>query len=324
MQGAGKFAQNLGARMRAAAKDAGAAGGAGKGGGDAGGGGNGPVNLVAGLLRAAVVTGALGYGAYKSVVIVQPGHMGVVYNRIGGLEQKARLQEGLNFVVPFFQRANIFDVRVRSQVVNTSSGSKDLQMVQISLRVLFRPNNEKLPTVYRFLGKDYDQRVLPSIVNEIVKAVVARYNASELIMKRDTVSRMVKSQLQERAKDFEIIVDDVAISHIAFSKDYTAAVEAKQVAQQDSERAAYIVEKAMQEKRATVIKAEGEAKSAELIGKAVRENPAFIQLRRIDAAREVASVITQSNNKVFLNSDALMLNNLGDLAKPPAKKGWFW
>jgi prohibitin 2 len=310
--------------MRAAAKDAGAAGGAGKGGGDAGGGGNGPVNLVAGLLRAAVVTGALGYGAYKSVVIVQPGHMGVVYNRVGGLEQKARLQEGLNFVVPFFQRANIFDVRVRSQVVNTSSGSKDLQMVQISLRVLFRPNNEKLPTVYRFLGKDYDQRVLPSIVNEIVKAVVARYNASELIMKRDTVSRMVKSQLQDRAKDFEIIVDDVAISHIAFSKDYTAAVEAKQVAQQDSERAAYIVEKAMQEKRATVIKAEGEAKSAELIGKAVRENPAFIQLRRIDAAREVASVITQSNNKVFLNSDALMLNDLGNLTKQPVKKGWFW
>ena len=99
--------------------------------------------------------------------------------------------------------------------------------MQISLRVLFRPNKDKLPTVYRFLGKDYDQRVLPSIVNEIVKAVVAKYNASELIMLRDTVSRLVKTTLQNRAKDFEIIVDDVAISHIAFSKDYTAAVEAK-------------------------------------------------------------------------------------------------
>ena len=82
---------------------------------------------------------------------------------------------------------------------------------------------------------------------------------------------------------------------------------------------------AEQEKRATVIKAEGEAKSAELIGNAVRENPAFIQLRRIDAAREVASVITQSPNKIFLNSDSLMLNNLGDLkTKPGPKKGWLW
>ena len=317
MQNAGKFAQNLGARMRQAAKEAGKQG-SGGGGSPSGGG------PVATVVTALAATGAISYVGYKSVVIIQPGHMGVVYNRIGGLEDRARLQEGLNFVIPFFQRANVYDVRVRSQVVNTSSGSKDLQQVQISLRVLFRPNKDKLPTVYRFLGKDYDQRVLPSIVNEIVKAVVAKYNASELIMLRDTVSRLVKTTLQNRAKDFEIIVDDVAISHIAFSKDYTAAVEAKQVAQQDAERAKYVVEKAIQEKRATVIKAEGEAKSAELIGNAIKENPAFIQLRRIDAAREVASVITNSPNKVFLNSDSLMLNSLGNLEKKPVKKGWFW
>ena len=320
MQNAGKFAQNLGARMRQAAKEAGkASGGGGSGGAPPGGGG--PLNTV---VSALMVTGAVSYLGYKSVVIVQPGHMGVVYNRIGGLDEKARLQEGLNFVVPFFQRANIYDTRVRSQVVNTSSGSKDLQQVQISLRVLFRPNKDKLPTLYRFLGRDYDQRVLPSIVNEIVKAVVAKYNAAELIMLRDTVSRLVKTTLQSRAKDFEIIVDDVAISHIAFSKDYTAAIEAKQVAQQDAERAKYIVEKAEQEKLAIVIKAEGEARSAELIGNAVRENPAFIQLRRIDAAREVAKVITQSPNKVYLNSDSLMLNNLGDLKVKAEKKGWLW
>lgn len=320
MNNAGKFAQNLGARFRAAAQNAN-----GGGGGGGGGRGEGPVNVVAGALRGIVVLGGLGYGAYKSVVIVQPGHMGVVYNRYGGLDEKGRLTEGLNFVVPWWQRANIYNVRVRSQVVNTSSGSKDLQMVQISLRVLFKPDPAKLSTIYRFLGKDYDQRVLPSIVNEILKAVVATYNASDLIQKRETVSQTVKAQLQARARDFDIVVDDVAISHLAFSKDYTAAVEAKQVAQQDAERAKYIVEKATQEKRATIVKAEGEAKSAELIGNAIKDNPAFIQLRRIDAAREVASTITQSPNKVFLNSDALMLNNLGDMKPIPIKKkGWLW
>ena len=319
MNNASKFAQNLGNRFRSAAQAANAGGGGGNGGG-----GGGPVNIVAGALRGVVVLGGLGYTAYKSVVIVQPGHMGVVYNRWGGLEERPRLTEGLNFVVPWFQRANIFNVRVRSQVVNTNSGSKDLQNVTISLRVLFKPDPSKLATVYRFLGKDYDARVLPSIVNEIVKAVVARYNAAELIQKRDTVSNVVKQTLQSRAKDFNIVVDDVAISHLAFSKDYTAAVEAKQVAQQDAERSAYIVEKALQEKRATIVKAEGEAKSAELIGNAIKGNPAFIQLRRIDAAREVASTIAQSPNKVFLNSDALMLNQLGDVKPERAKKGWFW
>ena len=108
--------------------------------------------------------------------------------------------------------------------------------------------------------------MLPSIVNEVTKAVVAQYNASELLTKRDEVSKQVRDMLDKRAGDFKILLDDVSITHLAFSKEYTAAVEAKQVAQQDSERAKYIVERAIQEKRTIVIRAEGEAKSAMLIG----------------------------------------------------------
>lgn len=76
---------------------------------------------------------------------------------------------------------------------------------------------------------DFDERVLPSIVNEVTKAVVARYNASELLTKRDQVSRAIRDQLTARSKDFHILLDDVSITHLAFSKEYTAAVEAKQV-----------------------------------------------------------------------------------------------
>jgi prohibitin 2 len=129
--------------------------------------------------------------------------------------------------------------------------------------------------------------VLPSIVNEVTKAVVAQYNASELLTKRDLVSKQIREMLIKRSGDFQILLDDVSITHLAFSKEYTAAVEAKQVAQQDSERAKYIVERAIQEKRTIVIHAEGEAQSAQLIGAAIRGNPAFIQLRRIEAAKEV-------------------------------------
>ena len=73
--------------------------------------------------------------------------------------------------------------------------------------------------------------------------------------------------LTKRATDFHILLEDVSITHLAFSKDYTAAVEAKQVAQQDAERAKYIVDKALQEKKSIIIKAQGEAKAAELVGK---------------------------------------------------------
>ena len=108
--------------------------------------------------------------------------------------------------------------------------------------------------------------MLPSIVNEVTKAVVAQYNASELLTKRNLVSKQIRDMLTERSLHFNILLDDVAITHLAFSKEYTAAVEAKQVAQQEAERAKYIVERALQEKKSIIIKAEGEAQAAKLIG----------------------------------------------------------
>jgi prohibitin 2 len=238
-------------------------GGGNKGNGGGGGGGGGlPITPILAMLG----LGGISYGAYHSVVTVQPGHLGIIYNRVGGLANKATCNVGLNFVIPWFQRLVIFDTRTRPEMINSTSGSKDLQMVQISLRVLFRPDPSHLSAIYRQLGKDYQERVLPSIVNEVTKAVVAQYNASELLTKREAVSRQINVMLTKRAADFHILLDDVSITHLAFSKEYTAAVEAKQVAQQDSERAKYIVEKALQEKKSIVIKAEGEAESAMLIG----------------------------------------------------------
>ena len=256
--------------------------------------------------------GAVGYGGYHSMVTIQPGHSGIVYNRMGGLDEKTVLTEGLNFVIPWFQRAIVYDMRTRPQPIDTQSGSKDLQMVQISLRVLFRPDGHNLPHVYRRLGTDYDARVLPSIVNEVTKAVIAQYNASELLTKRNAVSAQISSMLQRRAREFGIILEDVGITHLQFSKEYTAAVEAKQVAQQDAERAKYIVDRALQEKKSIVIRAQGEAQSATLIGNAINKNPAFLSLRRIEASREIAQTLVQSNNKVYLDADTLLINNLGE------------
>ena len=79
------------------------------------------------------------------------------------------------------------------------------------------------------LGTNYDERILPSIMNESAKAIVARYNANELLTKRDQVSREVSIDLQKRAAKFNVILDDVAITHLSFSPEYARAVEAKQV-----------------------------------------------------------------------------------------------
>ena len=86
-----------------------------------------------------------------------------------------------------------------------------MQMVSLTLRVLHRPEIKQLPVIYQNLGLDYDERVLPSIGNEVLKAIVAQFDASELITQREVVSAKIREELYKRARDFNIALEDVSI-----------------------------------------------------------------------------------------------------------------
>jgi hypothetical protein len=68
-------------------------------------------------------------------------------------------------------------------------------MVSITLRVLSRPDVDHLPKIYQSLGMDYDERVLPSIGNEVLKSIVAQFDAAELITQREVVRAQYSSCL---------------------------------------------------------------------------------------------------------------------------------
>jgi prohibitin 2 len=113
-------------------------------------------------------------------------------------------------------------------------------------------------------------------------------------------------------------LQDVSITDLKFGREFELAVERKQVAQQEAERARFIVEKAQQDKLSIIIKAQGEAQAAMLIGSAIVNNPGFVQLRRLDVAKEIAGLIAESQNLVYLPSDALLLNLQTALGTPGA------
>ncbi|XP_024978801.1 prohibitin-3, mitochondrial-like isoform X2 [Cynara cardunculus var. scolymus] len=269
------------------------------------------VSFLTNLARAALGLGASATILNSALYTVDGGQRAVLFDRFRGVIDDT-VGEGTHFLIPWLQQPYIFDIRTKPHTFSSISGTKDLQMVNLTLRVLSRPQVNKLPSIFKTLGLEYDEKVLPSIGNEVLKAVVAQFNADQLLTERPHVSALVRDSLIRRAKDFNIVLDDVAITHLSYGAEFSKAVEQKQVAQQEAERSKFVVAKAEQERRAAIIRAEGESESAKLISDATAAaGMGLIELRRIEASREISSTLARSNNVMYLpNTGSQMLLGL--------------
>jgi regulator of protease activity HflC (stomatin/prohibitin superfamily) len=249
------------------------------------------VPIIIGIIIVSVI-------AVSSVRIVEAGNRGVLV-QFGNVDTDSSLDEGIHFVVPF--RDNVIQMEVRTQklVEDTTSASKDLQDVTTQVALNYHLNPDRAQVVYQQLGFDYANRVIIPAIQESVKQVTARFNAEELITKRETVKNQIEEQIKARLASYNIIADATSITDFQFSQLFKQAVEAKVAAQQRALQAQNELRRIQIEaqqneakaigeqkaniaraegiKQSNVLQAEGEAQAITIIDQQLRNNPTYLE-----------------------------------------------
>lgn len=197
------------------------------------------------------------------------------FGRVTGQE----MGEGFHLKNPL-DKANKYDIKVLKEEAEAAAASKDLQDVNGKVVVNYRLEAGKISEIHRTVGPLYKEKLIDPAIQEVFKGSTSKFDATQLITERAEVKKEAFEALRNRLERYGIIVQDLSITNFAFSAEFTKAIEAKQVAQQQSEQAKFLVEKAKQEAAAAIEAARGQAEAQRLI----RENatPEVLQKMAID------------------------------------------
>ena len=213
--------------------------------------------------------------------VVDAGHTGVVVTL--GQVKEGTLQEGIHLKIPFIQQIVKIDNRIVKLEVQTEAFSKDLQTVTTTLAINYRVDVNKSNSIYKNIGAKYEDVLVTPAVNEVLKAITARYTAEESVTNRALISEGLVEGLNEKLNDLGLYVTDVNIINFDFSEAFINAIEEKQVAQQK-------LLKAETEKQTAITNAQAEAETIRIKAEAEAE-----------ANRTISESLTEAileNNKI--------------------------
>lgn len=198
-------------------------------------------------------------------VVVHAGERGVLM-RFGQVQDRV-LDEGIHSIVPLVDSVQKLSVRVQKQVVSTEASSRDLQDVFTDVALNWHVVPDRAHLLFQQVGNSEAaiERIINPAIEEVLKAVIAQYTAEEVITRRTEVKAQIDTWLTQRLGAYHLAVDDVALVQTHFSQQFSDAVEAKQIAEQEAKRAGFLAIRAANEAEAKVNLAKGEAEAQRLI-----------------------------------------------------------
>jgi regulator of protease activity HflC (stomatin/prohibitin superfamily) len=237
-------------------------------------------------------------------VIVNAGERGILL-RFGAV-QDIVLAEGIHPVIPLVHTVEKLSVRVQSQEISAEASSKDLQDVYTDVALNWHVVPEEAHLIFQQIGNQNAiiQNIINPAVEEVLKAVMAKYTAEEIITKRGEVKTGVDQALTERLRPYHLAIDDISLVHVHFSNRFRDAVEAKQVAEQEAKRAEFVALKAVKEAEARVNLAKGEAEAQELLQQSL--TPEILQRQAIEKWNGNLPLVMGSEGTKLLDMRQLM------------------
>jgi regulator of protease activity HflC (stomatin/prohibitin superfamily) len=259
-----------------------------------------------------VVIAALILWRYLPFISVPSGNRGVV--TLFGKVQPDSLDAGLHLINPFARVVNV-SVRIQKTDSQGDAASRDLQQVTTHIALQYHLNPLTVAPFYQSVGTAYEHTIIAPQIQETFKAIVARYTAEELITKREEVRNHIRELIAQKLGDLTaggVLVDDFSITNFAFSRNFSAAIEAKQEAEQLALKAKRDLERIQVEAQQKVALAEAEA--AGLKAQKQEITPDLIKLREIEVQR--MAIEKWDGHLPNVNGGAIPFINLGPNPSP--------
>ncbi len=237
-------------------------------------------------------------------VIINAGERGVLMEF--GKVQQIVLGEGIHVIIPIVNTVKKISVRVQKQQITGEAYSKDLQDVFTEVALNWHIYPEEANLIFQEIGteKEVVEKIINPAVEEVLKAIIAKYTAEEVVTKRGEVKLGVDEALTKRLHDYYIAVDDISLIHVNFSDKFSDAVEAKQIAEQDAKRAEFIALKAIKKAEAQVNLAKGEAEVNRLLHQSLTRQ--ILERQAIEKWNGRLPLIVSRDTPKFFNLSELL------------------
>jgi prohibitin 1 len=212
--------------------------------------------------------------------IIGPGERGI---RVSLGKASTDVKEpGAYFWFPVLAGMKTINIQLQKSEVEASAASKDMQEIKTHVAVNWSITPNKVVDTYKNIGDEDDvlARVITPAVNEAFKAALSKKTAEEVLAKRMELKKEIDDTLKERLSAYGVTLTDVSIVNLTFSKEFTEAIEKKQIAEQQAKQSEYVAQQAIQEAKAEVNRARGQSEAQKLLKATITKE--ILQQRAIE------------------------------------------